>query len=153
MAQPEVGQVADKGARGAAVGQRVAPEHPLERDDGADHERLEQQRQRRRAPRQAAVQQADARQDRPHDEGAGDQVRVVPLVAGVLGVHVGLEGVAARGHGFVETGLFEGESQYQFRIPLLVAEGFNLPGHSFRQSQPRKRTEGCERRMELLFQS
>lgn len=108
MAQPEVGQVADERARGAAVRQRVAPEHPLDGDDGADQQGLEQQGQGGPAPGQAAVQQTEAGQDGPDDEGAGGEVGGVPLAAGVLGVDVDLEAVAARGLGRVERRLSGG---------------------------------------------
>lgn len=43
--EAEVFEVADEGVGGAAVGQAVAPEHPLEGCDGCDHDGLEEQAQ------------------------------------------------------------------------------------------------------------
>lgn len=95
----EVGQVADKGPRGTAVGQGKPPKHPLEGGDGADHEGLEEEGQGGLAAGHAAVEEADAGDDEPDDEAAEDEVRVVVFVAHVLGVDVHGQRVAAVGHG------------------------------------------------------
>lgn len=42
VSQTEVGQVADERARSAGEGERVTPEHPLERDNSTDHHALEE---------------------------------------------------------------------------------------------------------------
>lgn len=108
VAQAEVGKVTDKRACRAAVRQREAPEHPLERDDRTDHERLEEEGERRFSAGETSVEKTDSGYDQPYYEATEDQVRVVVLVAHVLGVHVHFERVAARGHGFVVARLFEG---------------------------------------------
>ena len=64
------------------------PEHPLESCNGCDHETLEQQAQAALATSEAAVQEPDARDDEPDDEGAEDQVDVVVLVTRVLLVYI-----------------------------------------------------------------
>jgi hypothetical protein len=69
----------------------------LEGHDGGDEDGLEEQGQGGLAARQAAVQQADAREDKPDYEGAEDQVDVVVFVAGVLGVYIDGAGIAAVG--------------------------------------------------------
>lgn len=97
VAQPKVGEVTDEGARRAAVGQGEAPEHPLEGGDCPDHEGLEEEGEGGLAAGEASVQEPDARDNEPYDEGAEDQVRVVVLETHVLGIHVHLERVAAGG--------------------------------------------------------
>lgn len=104
-AQQKVAQVADEGARRLGVGQRVAPEHPLDRDRGRHHEALEEQRQRRLAPRQAAVEEADARDDEPHEARAKGNVHGVVLEPGKGRVDVHLERVSAPGVVGVDGGL------------------------------------------------
>lgn len=99
--QPEVGQVADEGVRRARVRQRVAPEHPLEGRDGHDHEGLEEEGQRGLAAREAAVEQADARDDHEDQARADHQPHVVEFEPGVDGVDVDGGGVAALGVGGV----------------------------------------------------
>lgn len=110
VAQAEVGKVTDEGARRAAIRQREAPEHPLERDDRGDHKGLEEEGERGFPAGETSVEKTDSGDDQPHDEAAEDQVRVVVLEAHVLGVHVHLERVAARGHGFVVARLFGGDN-------------------------------------------
>lgn len=110
--QAEVGEVADKGARGAAVGQGEAPEHPLEGGHGGDHEGLEEEGEGGLATGHAAVQEADARDDEPYDEAAEDEVGVVVFVAHVLGVDVHGQRVAAVGHGLIVGWLEIGEKNH-----------------------------------------
>ena len=98
----EMRQVADKRASSARIREREAPEHPLKRGDGNDHQGLEQHGQRRLPARKAAIQEAEAGNDQPDDEAAEDDVGVVELVAGILQVHVFFERVAAIGLGLVE---------------------------------------------------
>lgn len=104
-AQQKVAQVADEGARRLGVGQRVAPEHPLDRDRARHHEALEEQRQRRLAPRQAAVEEADARDDEPYEARTKGNVHGVVLEPGKGRVDVYLERVSAPGVVGVDGGL------------------------------------------------
>lgn len=100
--EAEVGEVANEGTGGAAVGERVTPEHPLESGDGHDHEGLEEQRERRFPARETAVEQTDARDDEEDEDAAAHQPDVVELEARVLDIDVDQGRVAALGLGGVE---------------------------------------------------
>jgi hypothetical protein len=59
---------------------------------------LEEKGEGRLSAGETTIQKPDSGYYEPHDEGSENQVRVIVLEACVLGVHVHLERVAARGH-------------------------------------------------------
>jgi hypothetical protein len=65
---------------------------------------LEEQGERGLAAGETAVEEADTRDDEPDDEGTEGEVDVVVFEAGILGIDVDFESVAAIGDGVVELG-------------------------------------------------
>jgi len=103
--ETEVGQVPDEGVRAAAVGETVAPEHPLEGCDGCHHDGLEEQAQGALSPGETAIEESNARNDQPDDEPAKDELNVMEFKACILGIDVDFERIAAGRVDWVKLGL------------------------------------------------
>ncbi|KAI3483149.1 hypothetical protein L1887_53929 [Cichorium endivia] len=73
----KVAQIAEERARGLGEGERVAPEEPLERDDGEGGKREQQQVQRVLPARQTRVEVAETGDHDPHERRAGEHPRDV----------------------------------------------------------------------------
>lgn len=103
----KVDQVANVWARRARVGEGVTPEHPLEGDHAGHRERLEHEGQTAFALGETAVEETDAWDDEPDEEGHDGHEDIVGFVAGVLLVDVdgGISAVATPGVGWVVLGL------------------------------------------------
>lgn len=103
----KVDQVADVGPRRTRVGERVTPEHPLKGDHARDCERLEHEGQTAFPLGETAVEEADAWDDEPDEEGHDGHEDIVGFVARVLLVDVdgGISAVATPGVGGVVLGL------------------------------------------------
>jgi hypothetical protein len=70
--EAEVGQVAKEGAAGVGEGQGVAPEEPLEGDDGGRHHGQPDEHEGRLAAGETRVEEADAGNHEQHEGRGGD---------------------------------------------------------------------------------
>lgn len=96
------------------------PEHPLESHSRRDHQTLEQQAQTTLASGEATIEETNAWDDEPDDEGAEDEVGVVVFVAGILGVNVfgGVATVATPGLRGVIFGLRDVSDRYRMETRM-----------------------------------
>lgn len=75
--ETEVAEVADVGAASVREGQRVAPEEPLEADDSNGHHGQPDERQRRLAPGETAVEETNAGHHEQHQCRRGHDPREI----------------------------------------------------------------------------
>lgn len=88
------------------------PKHPLESSDSYDKNRLEQEGERRLSTSKTSVQESNPGDDEPDDASTNHQPNVMEFHAGILEVHIDVQGVASIGLGWVKCRCSLGCCQY-----------------------------------------
>lgn len=101
----EIGQVTNERPCSARVRKRIAPEYPLKGRHRRNHQTLEEHGKRRLAACKTSIEETNAGDDKPDNEGAEDEIRVMVLEASILGIDIDGEDVTALGLTLVEGGL------------------------------------------------
>jgi hypothetical protein len=98
----KIRQIPDKRASRPRVSKTVPPKHPLKGGDSRYHQTLEQKRESGFAPREAAIEKPNARDNQPDDESTENEVCVMVLEADILGIDIHEERVSTFRLGRVE---------------------------------------------------